>query len=85
MPSHDEQVPDDFRRLEELLDRMLQAGLVAGHAHTNDHAGVSLTPAGRSILEAFWRLDDAIGPLGPTDRILLWNLFRQVREIPPYG
>jgi hypothetical protein len=73
MTPEEEKFKKHIQRLDELSDRMLKAGLIVRHAHTEHGSGVVATASGILIVEAFWNINKACGPLTNTDKILIWD------------
>ena len=71
----DDQSEEDAKHLDELCDRLLQAGLATQHGHTKALTAITFTPRGQAIVRAFKELDSALGDTTAADRAGLWDLF----------
>lgn len=80
MPPQDDKFQDYIKILDELQDRMLKAGLVVRHAHSQHRMATDFTPVGIAFVNAIGALEMAIGPLTNNQIICLWIYFREVAK-----
>ena len=75
MIPRDDQFEEHAKHLDELCDRLLQAGFATQHGHTQAKTAITFTPRGQAVVKAFKDLARALGETTAADRHGLWDLF----------
>jgi hypothetical protein len=82
MPPEDEKFSEYTKILDELQDRMIKAGLIIRHGHSDKskRIGADFTPSGQDAVTSIAALDIMLGPLSNRQIVALWLYFREVAE-----
>jgi hypothetical protein len=81
MRTDDNQSNENSEHLYELCDRLLKAGFIKQHGHTQDRTAVVFTPKGIRAARAITDIENALAPLNHDDRLGIWYLF--ANSTPP--
>lgn len=83
----DDKFNQNIHALNEIRDRMLQAGLIVTHGYSDNpkRVGAEFTPAGQEVVLTISALNEAIGPLAPEQIVRFWKYMVEVAEARKRG
>ena len=79
MKPEDDKFAEYIQILDDLQDRMIKAGFILGHAHSEHGTAAKFTPSGQDAVAAIVALDAMLGgPLSNRQIVALWLYFREL-------
>ena len=80
MKPEDDQFQEQVKALEEIQDKMLKAGFIVAHGHTQQLNIARFTPDGQDAVTSIVAMDMKLGPLTDRQIVYLWKYCRQLYE-----
>ena len=71
----EDQFKQEIAELEEIHNRMIKAGLLVKHGHSDKTKRIAaeFTPDGQEVVTTIYTLHKTIGPLTPKQVVLFWK------------